>query len=260
MQQDVDHHGVEFGYELGAVVPFVHYLYQKRELGNVYTNTDMLPFYFFTDKVNERTERRHSHKLKRCLSDGIIPNIKLHVNNWDYSRWSPPNYKEAYANDEFAFDVVVTNKFNKEWGGSPVNFYSPETLDKIFSLLHGKSVLYNHMTSDMGRDDTVDSLKLCEWDIVRKYPNVIKVQDLLGKYTYNELQLRIYANAKLFITVQGGSSILASYFGGTNIIYAVKGQELKFNEYNTWYPRLSGSNIIHCDSYDKVLNAIKDKL
>ena len=70
----------------------------------------------------------------------------------------------------------------------------------------------------------------------------------------------LYANCNLFVTVQGGSSILGSYFGGVNIIYAVGGHEVnpKIDSYRNWYHEFSGAKIIPCNSHDKVLEAIEE--
>jgi hypothetical protein len=256
---DINHHGVEFGYELGAVIPYAYWLHKKGRLGETHSHKDTSCLYYFNHNHHEDLDKRHSGNLKKCLSDKKIPNIKIHMADLNYSKWAPPPYKDRYKNSEHRFDVVVTNKFNREWGGRPVNFYTPDMLDKIFTLLEGKTVLYNHMTSDMGRDDTVESLELGEWGVVNKHPHVTKVQDI-GRdcnYSYNEFQMRVYSNCDLFITVQGGTCMFASYFGGTNIIYAVKGQELRYDSYNTWYPKLGGSNIIHKTDYEEILESIK---
>lgn len=254
----ITHHGVEYGYELAAVIPFAYWHSLNGTLGETHSCVDTKWLYYFSEDHYEDIGRRHSGNLKKCLKDNLIPNIKLHLREFDYSRWTPPPYKEVYENDRWDFDVVVTNKYNVEWKEAPVNYYSPQALDAIFESLKGHNVLYNHMTADMGRDDTVDSLELCEWDVVDKHPHVTKVQDVVSsELSFNLAQLEIYANCKLFVTVQGGSSIFASYFGGTNIIYAVKGQELKFDSFNKWYHKLGGSKIVHCTEYNEVLKQIQ---
>ena len=50
---------------------------------------------------------------------------------------------------------------------------------------------------------------------------VLTIQQLLAQHpglSYNKLQLMLHANCEHFISVQGGNSYIASYFGGTNII------------------------------------------
>jgi hypothetical protein len=131
-------------------------------------------------------------------------------------------------------------------------------LDRLFGILSGYKVLYNHMTSNMGYDDTVASMELGEWGVVDKH-NIDTIQSILKEHTYNynELQLRIYPNVKLFITIQGGTSVFASYFGGTNIIYAKEGQEIKFGSYGKWYPKLGGSEVIHVSNQEDIINQVE---
>jgi hypothetical protein len=257
----VNSHGMEFGYELISAIPFAYWLHKHGLLEKTISNKDSKCLYFFSDNHEESIEKRHNDNHIKAIRDKIIPNTNIHKPALNLSRWFPPPYKNHYQNNVFDYDVIVCNKYNVEWREPPINFYSKDMLVEIFNLLKGKRVLYNHMTSDMGRDDKVPSLDLDEWDVVDSFDNVTKIQDLLGgNYSYNEIQMYIYANANLFITVQGGSSILTSFFGGTNIIYAKRGKEINCGSYNRWYNQLGNSNIIHCDSYDKVLNAIKDKL
>ena len=52
---------------------------------------------------------------------------------------------------------------------------------------------------------------------------------------------------------------MASYFGGTNIVYAVRGNELKFKSYERQYKLYSGCHVIHVDKYNKLINMIKIK-
>lgn len=68
--------------------------------------------------------------------------------------------------------------------------------------------------------------------------------------------MMIYANCDNFISVQGGSSVFTSYFGGKNIIFAKKGGELKHNSYNG-YNKFSGSQIFHVDNYFNLIEVTK---
>jgi len=255
----VNHYGVEFGYELIAVIPFAYWHHLNGSLEETISCKDTRPLYYFSGNHKEILSGRHSKHVRTLMNEGVIPNIYIHVEKLDKSMWVPPPYKEVYANDEFDFDVVVYNKYNVELGGKPANYYPPEVLDEIFTLLEGHNVLYNHMTSSMGYDDKVASLELNEWDVVRSHGHVTTIQDVIDRtgYNYNEAQLKAYANADLFVTLQGGGSIFASYFGGTNIIYAVVGHELKCGAFDNWYHEFGGSKIKHHDNYDSILESIK---
>jgi hypothetical protein len=108
----------------------------------------------------------------------------------------------------------------------------------------------------MGFDDTVDTLDLGEWDLVKKH-DIVTIQDLKHDgIDYNTLQMMLYANCDKFITVQGGTSILASYFGGQNIIFARKGMEVKKGIYDRWYHMFGGSEIHHVKKYSELKKVV----
>jgi hypothetical protein len=74
--------------------------------------------------------------------------------------------------------------------------------------------------------------------------------------TFNTFQMAVLAGAKLFVSVQGGTSILSSYFGGTNLILAKRGQELGCKSYS-WYPHLSGCKIGVFKKEEKIVETIR---
>ena len=74
---------------------------------------------------------------------------------------------------------------------------------------------------------------------------------------FNHFQLLIHANCNNFISVQGGNAVLASYFGGTNIIYARKGCELSCDSYHGHYKKYSNCNIFHSNNYTDFIKLIK---
>jgi len=244
----LNHYGVEFGYELIAVIPYAYH--HRGQLTSTISLPDTNSLYYFSPDHREDLVKRHFGHTAQCLKEGTFPNMMIHRSKLDLSMWTPPPFKENYKNSDFDFEVVVCNKYNREWNGDPINYYSLEDLERLFIKLKGRKVLYNHMTTEMGNDDTVPSLDLGEWDLVKSY-GITTVQDVMG-YSYNETQMKIYANAKLFITVQGGSSIFASYFGGTNLIYAKAGQELSHNSYS-WYNLFGGSDVRHSNDINEIL-------
>src|SRR5690606_24316824 len=59
---------------------------------------------------------------------------------------------------------------------------------------------------------------------------------------YNTVQLRVFAGCSKFITMNGAPSILASYFGGENIIYTKTCREVRESgSFYGWY-HLFGKN------------------
>ena len=83
------------------------------------------------------------------------------------------------------------------------------------------------------------------------------MNELQEDYSFNELQLILGSKSRGKISVQGGSSILSSFTGGFNYIYAVKGGELEHNTFNLWYTKFSNSKIRTYSKYDALLRDIK---
>ncbi|KKK97775.1 hypothetical protein LCGC14_2649360, partial [marine sediment metagenome] len=165
-------------------------------------------------------------------------------------------YKEHYKNDQFVYDkpiLVVANKYNKEWFSDPVNYLDAGTLCKIFDKCSGYEVFYNRAIPDNLLDDQ-GIMDLGEYEVIKeRHPEVRFLHELSGDYNLN--QMRVYANCDRFISVQGGNSILASYFGGMNIIYAVKGRELGCGFYDK-LDKLSGCEIVHVMKYKDLLSEL----
>lgn len=254
--------GVEFGYELIAVAPWAYWLHINDELTGTISVKDMGPFYYFSPHHKEINKRRHWDNMAIAKN---IPNINVHVPALDTSKWLPPPYRIYYQNDEYKFDkpiLVVTNKYNNEWGTWPINFLDHETLIWIFENYQDKyQIIYSRFLPEMGYDDTVDTLDLKEFtEVLPAFPKVKTIQDLYNGGSWNELQLKLYAHCDRFITVQGGQTVLASYFGGKNIIYARKGNELRCFSYQAWFDLFGGSEIHVARSYPSLKETIRRNL
>jgi hypothetical protein len=141
----------------------------------------------------------------------------------------------------------------------PYNFYNKQILEAIIEyLLPNYQIVYNRMVHST---EEAKIKSLGEKEMIRsKYKDVIILEDLLEKHNIskNLLQLKIFSNCDNFISVQGGNSILASYFSKHNIIYAITGRELEHNDFQNWYHKLGGSKIYDKSSYDDVFTEIKN--
>ena len=268
----------EFGVELTLAVPYAYWLHQNGELESVITSTGMKPFYYFCDDVREEFTYRNIDNAAAGLND--LPNNWIHGINpleepgvLDYSKWTPPPFKEQYKNEEVKFDkpiVFISNKFNLEHGQTPYGFFDIQCLHEIFSYLttKGYAVVYKrvsntekHFTIDQNERDSLavgyhniladveDVGVMTDYDLTKYFDDVYLFDDVVEKYnhyTYNEVQLKVMANCKRFITVCGGNSILSSFFDGTVISYVHKGKELRPNYFgeNSYFSKLSDAKII----------------
>jgi hypothetical protein len=212
----------------------------------------------------------------------------------DYSQWTPPKYKVHYS--EFDFHkkpfVVINNNYNIEYNqpiDDSLRFFDIECLYNIFNYLTEKGyyVIYKRpdnteFTLDENEVKTVHqniSLKasveeigvITDYELCEYYNGkVINLNKLKTKYpqlSYNELQLRVFANSSGFITPNGGGGVLCGYFDSPVVMHVPHGKELRpqyLTNKNSYYNKLS-NNKLHAvidpnnqSNYKKLINKIKE--
>jgi len=256
--QHADSCDAEFGYELITVIPFAYYLFLNGMLKSTTSAKGSAPLYYFSPNHTETNTRSFlSYRKRIALSD--IPNKQIHIPRLDTRQWQPPPYKQHYYSERLQFDVVILNKYTAEWNGPPINFIDIESLERILWRLRHKAVLYIRMDSAARLDDDQPVQDLGEWSVLKSFGNVRTLQSVADdcNLSYNEAQLRCLAGCNQFVSVQGGTSILASYFGGTNIVLVKRCISLKSGGYN-YYWRLGGSAVKLCHATEEVERAVAD--
>jgi hypothetical protein len=250
----------EFGYELQLVIPYAYYLYKNDKLNKTTSSNMTKELYFFSKNHIEKYKERHGNLPN-------VPNKHLHVKELNYKEYLPPPYKLHFKNNIFLFNkelLIIHNKFNEEWNGPPINFIDKITLEKIFDYCCNKyTVVYLRAQSKNIVPDNSKIYELNEYNLLDKY-NIIDGNKLYSeaknKYSinnFNHFQLLLHANCNNFISVQGGTAIFCSYFGGTNIIFAKKGGELGCGSYDGHFKKMSNCNILHSNDYNKFFELIK---
>lgn len=250
----------EFSIELICFIPYAYWAHTKGLLEKTISCIDTKPFYYFSSNHEERYDKRdwggESFKREQNLPNKGLGSLQAkNEPNFD-NQWILPPYREVYKNDLFKFNkplLVISNKFNVEWEHPPLNYLSVSTLEILFSELSKKyKIVYNRADPCIVQDHC-KIFKLGEKDLLKKFPDVIGLHEmyhsqqfLVNKkvYSYNTLQLMVYANCNNFISVVGGNAVLASLFGGTNVIFIRFGDLLRDDAYNRWFPKLSGTKII----------------
>jgi len=244
----------EFGYELIGVIPYAYYLHLNNLLDRTISCKETKCLYYFSKNHEEKYNIRVSGDLSN------FPMKNIHEEKLNKSQWVPPPYKEVYKNDIFIYNkpiCVISNKYNFEWNQDPINFLRVDIVISIIEKLKDKYQIIYNRPEKIIKDD-MEFLTFNDKDEIRKIKDVILIEDLLENYKYNinELQMMIFANTEKFISVQGGNSILSSYFGGENHIYAVRGGELQCNSFNNWYHEFSGCKIYVYNNYEKLIESI----
>jgi len=253
----------EFGPELQFVLPFAYWHHKNGTLSSTKSSKFTKELYFFSEDHVEEFENRTNEGNYNFE----IPRI-LYSHDYDMSKWLPVPLKAQYKNDIYVYDkplLVVANRFNMEWDGPPISYFDIPTLDYIMTHLKSQfTIVYNRPRPENIAEDNSETYDLKEFDWLKEsHPEVLFMQELYEENrgnanNYNHLQLMVYANANHFVSIHGGTSVLASYFGGTNMILSKKGPEHHFKCYHNLYPKFSGARILHVKNNEEVKKCIID--
>jgi glycosyltransferase involved in cell wall biosynthesis len=256
----VDSKNIEFGYELISVIPYAYY--HRSKLKGTVSGNDTAPLYYFSPdhKINPK-ERKFGN-----ISKVRYPNFFIHKPYLDKSEFEIPPYKEVYANDKFKFDketVVICNRANIEWSYKMINYFDVPTLRRLFDLLKDKyQIVYINVE---GRKELYDGIvpePIGDFELLKEYPEVINFHDLIED-SWNKTQLEVFANCEKFITMNGGHAILASYFGGENIVMSkpgkIQAKELNagINSFYTFYHEFNKGRTVHVENENDLINRVK---
>ena len=254
----------EFGYELQGVVPWyydVHMskrcdLYVRGMPGSRY-------IYWFAASFTEQEGRRTNGRPLPPRNP--LGSATPHVDNLPESKWTMPPWRMFFGNINFDTDaifptknpiMVVFNKYTTEWGEPPINFISIETLRSLLSIFISiYQIVYVRMESHKLGDES-EIVPFADKDMIRtEFPNVVLFDDIYNEMSmdYNLLLFGIASKSQLFVSTQGGTSVIASMWERPNFIYAVKGSEVKMNNFKKWYGKLGNSTVRAYDSTDDLL-------
>ena len=257
----------EFGYELLSAVPYAYNLHLKGELKDTISGFDTSCLYFFSPNHVETDCKRSWDNMNKLWSTNF-PNIHIHRKDLDWDLFTPPPLKEFYKSSKIEFEketVVIFNRYNYEWGRPPINYLDLPTLEKLFTMLEDKyQVIYINIKGHKKYYDGVDPLELGDDEVLKNHPKVISINDLINKYpdlSYNEIQVRVFANCEKYISSNGGQLILSAYFGGENIIFSKECRELnpEVNSFYRWYYKLGGGVFQHVNNYNDLIDLVKLK-
>lgn len=268
----VDSKNPEFGYEMISTIPYAYYLHKQGKLKGTISAKGSEPFYYFSPKHKINQEFRSWYNVEKMNT----PNRDIHKPELDTKMFEPPPYKEHYANDLFKWQkptLCIFNRHNNEWPANPllnrpINYFSVDFLDKFFSMFENKyQIVYFNIDRQIDLQDNAPAIELeGEFELLSLHQKVLNVYELMTAFdmSYNETQLKVMANCEMFVTMNGGTSILASYFGGKNIIYTnpkkVNGRiyprENQTGDFN-YYHLFGGSEIVNVHKYNDIIKHIR---
>lgn len=247
----------EFGWELLKAIPYAYSLYLNKVSIKTISCKDTNCLYYFSENHEER------HATRSGMSghhwSGSAPFDSIHRKNPpDKDNWTPPPYKKIFQNkiksEKPTF--IISNKYNTEWGGPPINYISKKSLVEMVSILKNKYKVYYNRSTKITSDNS-KILDLNEKEEVKKAGAVLLEEEYENhkNITFNTFQMMMFAECDKFISVQGGTSILSSYFEGTNFILSRKGQELSSGSYS-WYKILSGCDVSVFKDEEEIIKKI----
>ncbi len=247
----------EFAPELQFALPFAYWHFKNGTLEKTESSTYTRELYFFSPDHEEKFDRRSNEGNYNFE----MPRI-LYSHDYDMAKWLQVPLKEHFRNPVYVFEkptLVLANRYNMEWDGPPISFFSVEMLDFMISRLKPHfTIVYNRPRPQNITMDNSDIYDMDEFAWLEKeHPEVVLMEDLFkenrGKANnFNHLQLMVYANADRFISIHGGTATLASYFGGINLILSKQGPEHYFRCFEKLYPKFSGARILHAKTDDEV--------
>ena len=261
----------EFAFELLAVIPYAYWLHEQGRLEYTVSTEDTQCLYYFSGRHIERASKRRyvpitEYPIGESGDHGY--DRAGFPERLDTARWRPPPYRQVYADDRFEWSkplVVVVNKTSDErylGHDFAVNYIPTHVLlDVIARLVERYTVVYDRPRESDIVGDHAAARELGDIEAVKHtFPDVVTIQELHAQHSnlsFNELQLRLFAGCDRFVSVLGGGSYLASYFGGTNIVYAQEGWEIDCHAYEGWFNRFSGAHVIATRTPAELLDAIE---
>jgi len=161
----------------------------------------------------------------------------------DYSKWILPNYKEQFKNNKLKFNkptIIICNRYNWEHGKPPTGYFDINCLYNIFNYLteKGYCVIYKRPKNtefplDQNEAHTLNNKEtlnaniegigvIDDFELTKYYKDVYLLDDIVNDnpdLTYNQAQLKLFANAQGFITMGGGSTLFPCFFQKPTVAY-----------------------------------------
>lgn len=264
----------EFAFELLAVIPYAYWLHHQGRLDFTASTADTKCLYYFSEHHEEQAIPRNYVPITEYPLGERGPlryDRKAFPATLDTTQWLPPPYKTVYNDGRFRWSresCIVCNKFSDEqylWYRGPANFIDTATVLQVIGRLRERyQVIYVRPRKEDIVNDHQTIHESGDIDAVtRAYPDVLTIQQLQAEHpdlSFNELQLRLFAGCERFVSVLGGSSYLASYFGGTNVVFARRGWEVACGAYERWFHLFSGARVIRTASPQALLRSVEGEL
>jgi len=223
---------------------------------------------------------------------GLKQNAELYKNEWskwkefsyvkrgcgilDYSKWELPDYNEHFKDNELTLDkptIMICNRYNWEHGQPPTGYFDINCLYNIFNYLteRGYDIIYKRPKNtefplDQNEAYTLNNQEtltanveqlgiINDFELTKYYDNVYLLDDIVNNnpnLSYNQTQLKLFANVDGFITMGGGSTLFPCFFQKPTVAY-YGGTLTEIDRECFWEDSLGNKNI---KNYHYMINPI----
>lgn len=256
----------EFGFEIDFAIPYAYALYKKNMMKSITCYEGMYDIYAaIFPKELIRTSPDGKRTDGRTNWSSIVDGDGWHIKP---ATWLAPNFKGKFSNISINQPdtlnnnkpyLIIFNKYNTEWGENPVNYIPNDMLNNLYDkFVQTYNVIIIHpQQARMGF--TEDNSKIInKFDYAHRL-TLDTMLDMNPDIPYNLMQMILCDRSSNFISIQGGTSRIASLFGGTNLILHLKGMELAYREYETKISKLSSVEL-HIARYLQQLDGLANEL
>ena len=169
--------------------------------------------------------------------------------------------------------IMICNRYNWEHGQPPTGYFDINCLYNIFNYLteNGYDVIYKRPKNtefplDQNEAHTLHNREtltadveqlgiINDFELTNYYDNVHLLDDIVNNnpnLSYNEVQLKLFANVEGFITMGGGSTLFPCFFQKPTVAY-YGGTLTEIDRKCFWEDELGNKNI---KNYHYMINPI----
>ena len=251
---NINSYNIEFGYELLSAIPYAYELHLAGKLTATISGKASEPLYYFSPNHTINPAPRSWFNTSKARAAGL-PYVNIHSPELQPKVFPP--YKEHFANDTYKWSkptLCICNRANIEWDHSIINYFDADILDWLFENLKDQyEIIYFPIAIPETIQDNGTPVQVFDDIAIAKKHGVKVFTDLLNGKGWNEVILRVFANCEHYITMNGGYSILASFFAGQNIIYSKPGtpqtKEITTGAFWRYYANINNVQSLHVSDY-----------
>jgi len=230
----------EYGTEIGVFIPFIYFLQKNNYLKTCGTKirsyTGMRPYYFFLEdsqfEMKNETRIWVDHNKRFFLTEELSNDDMLFYNGTNVNYYMPPDYAQHFKGyiQSTRPLLVMQNKYNSEWDGPPLNYFTLDDLRYIFTELQDLYEIIYFRTNNFRipgyayDHNEFDIEQFYDKEMItNEFPKITVIEQLIQRNNlvidFNTLKCFLLAEAKATISTIGGFNFFNAYFPSKHLIY-----------------------------------------